>query len=300
MSSEGLFPQKPPKEGTKPLRTLGVNQPELSNRAPRARPCGPHAGLLLPKLPHSRTVLSSSTGVADSQRVDGGWSRSSAAAPRGAGQRWAERRSLAPAGRPARSLPQPDELHARNFPLADRRRLRALLIPSAPEYGPRAAVPDASAAHPPGPRRSPAARPRVSAPHPAARASRPSPRPRMRTVAEMEVGASGAHGAHAPPGTSGEARGARTGRARAGPGRPRAACGRGRYPAAHSPPPWPSVRAGGGGRAGPRMRCRALIGGGAGRRSGAGPREARSRCAGAEQRSIAWVWCAPQGHQPTS
>lgn len=72
----------------------------MSNRAPRARPCGPRAGLLLPKLPHSRTVPSSSTGVADSQRVNGGRSRSSAAAPRGAGQLWAETAAPHPRGGP--------------------------------------------------------------------------------------------------------------------------------------------------------------------------------------------------------
>lgn len=72
----------------------------MPNRAPRVRPCGPRAGLLLPKLPHSRTVLSSSTGVADSQRVNGGWSRSSAAAPRGAGQLWAEPAAPHPRGGP--------------------------------------------------------------------------------------------------------------------------------------------------------------------------------------------------------
>lgn len=140
------------------------------------------------------------------------------------------------------------------------------------------------------PPRGPGSRPRTRPPAPRA----PPPPPAHAHHSRDGVGGSpGAHGAHAPPGNSGEARGARTGRARAEPGRPRAVCGRGRYPAAHSPPPWPSVRAGGGGRAGPRMRCRALIGGGAGRRSGAGPREARSRCAGEKQRSITWVRCAP-------
>lgn len=71
------------------------------------------------------------------------------------------------------------------------------------------------------PPRGPGSRPRTRPPAPRA----PPPGPRMRTVDEMEGGSSGAHGAHAPPGNSGEARGAQTGRAWVGPGRPRARVG---------------------------------------------------------------------------
>lgn len=145
------------------------------------------------------------------------------------------------------------------------------------------------------PPRGPGSRPRTRPPAPRAPPPRPAHAHRERDGGGVVGRSRGSCSAREQWGGSRRSDWESMGRTRSTQG----TCGRGRYPAAHSPPPWPSVRAGGGGRAGPRMRCRALIGGGAGRRSGAGPREARSRCAGAERRSIAWVWCTrPDISQP--
>lgn len=160
-----------------PVRTLRINQPERSKWTSRTRPCGPRAGLLLPKRPHSPTVLSCSPGVAGSRRLDGGRFRGSAAAPSGAGGLWAELRNPAPAGRPAPYLLQPDELHARNFPLAKRRGLRSVLTPARSAAGP--ASPSQTPAPPTHPVRSalpprgPGSRPGTRSPAPRA----PPPRP---------------------------------------------------------------------------------------------------------------------------
>lgn len=130
------------------------------------------AGLLLPKRPHSPTVLSCSPGVAGSRRLDGGWFWGSVAAPSGAGGLWAEPRNPAPAGRPAPYLLQPDELHARNFPLAKRRGLRTVPVPA------RSAAVPASPSQTPAPPTHPV---RSAAPsHRAARGLGPAPgRPRL-------------------------------------------------------------------------------------------------------------------------
>lgn len=173
------FPQRPPQEATKPVRNLRINQPARSNGAPRARPCGPRAGLLLPQRPplaHRAEFQSRSGGFAAPRRglVPGFSGRTprcrsalgSAPQPRARGE--------------ARALASSCS-HTNSTRETFRSRGAADSAPCSPPAR-RAAAPaspsrTASAAHPPRPQRPPAARPRVSARHPAARASRPSPRP---------------------------------------------------------------------------------------------------------------------------
>lgn len=176
--------------------------------------------------------------------------------------RWALGRAPQPRGRgEARALP-PTARRTPRAKLSTRKapRIRSVLTPARSAADP--ASPSQTPAPPTHPVRSalpprgPGSRPGTRSPAPRA----PPPRP----PAHARCGRAGARqaptGLTLRPGGGREARGARAGRARARPGRLRAACGRGRCPAAHSPPPWPSVRAGGGGQAGPRMRCSALIG----------------------------------------
>lgn len=114
--------------------------------------------------------------------------------------RWALGRAPQPRARgEARALP-PTARRTPRAKLSTRKAPRTPLRahPSALGCGPRVAVPDASAAHPPRPRRPPTARPRVSARHPVARASRPSPSPGRACAPWPSWGAAGAHGAHAP------------------------------------------------------------------------------------------------------